>query len=120
MIGSKEGLANIIRALINPTLIEKDKDTNQWLINAIESKFYEAGKYYYFSKTYQKDLIDNDLIMKTMTHPDVVEEKTENGMIYYTINQAYVVNDPSGNLMPGFLWDKTPNPPEDVILGIRN
>ena len=26
LIGSKEGLANIIRALINPTLIEKDKD----------------------------------------------------------------------------------------------
>ena len=101
------------------TLVEWDNTNNKWLIDPIAAKFYEPNKYYYYSKHYQKDLIDTDIIMKTLEHPDVVLAETQEGKIYYLINEAYVVEDPSGNLAPGYVWDKDRTPPDDVILGIK-
>ena len=103
-----------------PRLVEKDNNNGKWLIDAVKEKFYEPNKYYYFSKKYWKDLIDAGLIMKTADDEDVVEDYIdEEGRIYYLLNIAYVIEDPSGNLLPGYVWDKNRLPPEEVILGKR-
>lgn len=103
-----------------PRLVEKDNDNGKWLIDAVKEKFYEPNKYYYFSKKRWKDLIDQGIIMKTVDDEDVVEEYIdEKGRIYYLLNIAYVMEDPSGNLSPGYVWDKNRLPPEEVVLGKR-
>jgi hypothetical protein len=40
--------------IYNPRVIEKDND-GKWDIDPIQEKFYEPNKYYYFSKTSEKD-----------------------------------------------------------------
>ena len=105
-----------------PRLVEKNKESGKWDITPIEQKFYEPNKYYYFSKTYWKDLIDTGLVMRPIDDADVVNKPPyvdDKGRIYYLLNIAYVVNDPSGNLLPGYVWDKNRLPPANVVLGKR-
>jgi hypothetical protein len=58
--------------------------------------------------------------MRTEDDEDVDEDYIdEKGRIYYLLNIAYVITDPSGNLLPGYVWDKKRLPPKDVVLGKR-
>ena len=40
-------------------------------------------------------------------------------LIYYTLQEAYVVKDTAGILEAGSVWDKEVAPPDTVTLGIR-
>ena len=81
--------------------------------------FYEPGKYYYKSSEFLTDILDNNIIMKTAAEPNGAIVNPENGRIYYTLQEAYVVEDTAGILEAGSVWDKEVAPPDTVTLGIR-
>lgn len=81
--------------------------------------FYEPGKYYYKNAEFQTDILDNDIIMKTVDQPNGAVVDPETGTIYYTLQEAYVVKDTAGILEAGSVWDKEVAPPDTVTLGIR-
>lgn len=81
--------------------------------------FYEPGKYYYKNSEFETDILDNDIIMKTVDQPNGAIVNPENGLIYYTLQEAYVVKDTAGVLEVGSVWDKDVAPPDTVTLGIR-
>lgn len=100
--------------LIPPKAENEDKDRN---INP--NYFYEPGKYYYKSSEFKTDILDNDIIMKTTDQPNGAIVNPKNGLIYYTLQEAYVVKDTAGVLEVGSVWDKNVAPPDTVTLGIR-
>lgn len=81
--------------------------------------FYEPGKYYYKSSEFLTDILDNGIIMKTADEPNGAIVDPETGLIYYTLQEAYVVEDTAGILEAGSVWDKEVAPPDTVTLGIR-
>lgn len=95
------------------------KQDGTWDVAPTQEKFYAPGKYYYYSKKYQRDVIDQNIMMRTITDSDVDSNYIVDGKIYYLLNHLYVISDESGNLLPGSVWDKKFNPPDSVILGQR-
>ena len=100
--------------LIPPKAENEDKNRK---INP--NYFYEPGKYYYKSSEFKTDILDNDIIMKTANQPNGAIVNPKNGLIYYTLQEAYVVKDTAGVLGVGSVWDKDVAPPDTVTLGIR-
>lgn len=90
--------------------------------------FYEPGKYYYYNATTKSDTLDNSETMKTY---ELDEEGNpildgtdlsadwlgENGEIYYIKQEAYIVNDPSGILSAGSIWNSGANFPTTLEFG---
>ena len=81
--------------------------------------FYEPGKYYYKNSEFKTDILDNDIIMKTADQPNGAIVDSTTGLIYYTLQKAYVIKDTAGVLEVGSVWDKNVAPPDTVTLGIR-
>lgn len=105
----------------NNILLELDpnRQDGTLLISPETDKFYEPSKYYYKSSEFLTDILDNDIIMKTADQPNGAIVNPENGLIYYTLQEAYVVKDTAGILEPGSVWDKEIAPPDTVTLGVR-
>ena len=57
--------------------------------------------------------------MKTVDQPNGAIVDSTTGLIYYTLQEAYVVKDTAGVLEVGSVWDKDVVPPDTVTLGIR-
>lgn len=104
----------------NNKLLELDSDRQDGTLSVTPEKvkFYEPGKYYYESLKFSTEILDNDIIMKTSD-----EAKTTNidgkELIYYTLQEAYVIQDTAGILKAGSVWNKNKKPPDTVILGKR-
>ena len=81
--------------------------------------FYEPGKYYYKNSEFKTDILDNDIIMKTVDQPNGAIVDSTTGLIYYTLQKAYVIKDTAGVLEVGSVWDRDVAPPDTVTLGIR-
>lgn len=105
----------------NNTLLELDpnRQDGTLLISPETDKFYEPSKYYYKSSEFLTDILDNGIIMKTVDEPNGAIVDPETGLIYYTLQEAYVVEDTAGILEAGSVWDKEVAPPDTVTLGIR-
>lgn len=105
----------------NNTLLELDpnRQDGTLLITPETDKFYEPSKYYYRSSEFLTDILDNGIIMKTVDEPNGAIVDPETGLIYYTLQEAYVVEDTAGILEAGSVWDKEVAPPDTVTLGIR-
>lgn len=105
----------------NNTLLKLDpnRQDGTLLISPETDKFYEPGKYYYKNSEFLTDILDNGIIMKTATEPNGAIVDPETGLIYYTLQEAYVVEDTAGILETGSVWDKEVVPPDTVTLGIR-
>ena len=105
----------------NNTLLELDpnRQDGTLLITPETDKFYEPSKYYYKSSEFLTDILDNGIIMKTADEPNGAIVDPETGLIYYTLQEAYVVEDTAGILEAGSVWDKEVAPPDTVTLGIR-
>lgn len=105
----------------NNTLLELDpnRQDGTLLITPETDKFYEPSKYYYRSSEFLTDILDNGIIMKTVDEPNGAIVDPETGLIYYTLQEAYVVEDTAGILEAGSVWDKEVVPPDTVTLGIR-
>lgn len=105
----------------NNILLELDpnRQDGTLLVTPETDKFYEPSKYYYKSSEFLTDILDNGIIMKTADQPNGAIVNPENGLIYYTLQEAYVVKDTAGILEPGSVWDKEIAPPDTVTLGIR-
>ena len=105
----------------NNTLLELDpnRQDGTLLITPETDKFYEPSKYYYKSSEFLTDILDNGIIMKTVAEPNGAIVDPETGLIYYTLQEAYVVEDTAGILEAGSVWDKEVAPPDTVTLGIR-
>lgn len=101
--------------LILPKAENENKENSE--INP--TYFYEPGKYYYRSSEFLTDILDNSIIMKTAAEPNGAIVDPETGRIYYTLQEAYVVEDTAGILEAGSVWDKEVAPPDTVTLGIR-
>lgn len=111
--------------LTRPLTATEISDLNFYVYEIFKTEnisFYIPGKYYYTKKyehngiEYTKDVIDYSKEMKTHTHPEVGEVGPEN-QVYFTMNWAYVIEDPQGVLAPGYIWNKDVPPPDDVVLG---
>lgn len=92
--------------------------------------FYEPTKYYYEKEvsttvdgmvvTEKVKILDNDTIMKTK---DTVLEDNEkilsnkDGLVYFLAQEAYIVNDPSGILSAGSIWNSGSKIPASLELG---
>ena len=105
----------------NNTLLELDPERQDGtlLVTPEEDKFYEPSKYYYRSSEFLTDVLDNDITMKTAEQPNGAIVDPETGLIYYTLQEAYVVEDTAGILKAGSVWDKNTAPPTTVTLGKR-
>ena len=105
----------------NNMLLELDpnRQDGTLLITPETDKFYEPSKYYYRSSEFLTDILDNGIIMKTAAEPNGAIVDPETGLIYYTLQEAYVVEDTAGILEVGSVWDKEVAPPDTVTLGIR-
>lgn len=105
----------------NNILLELDPDRQDGalLITPETYNFYEPDKYYYRSSEFLTDILDNSVIMKTVDQPNGAMVNPETGTIYYTLQEAYVVEDTAGVLKVGSVWDKEVAPPDTVTLGIR-
>ena len=105
----------------NNVLLELDpnRQDGTLLINPETDKFYEPSKYYYRSSEFLTDILDNGIIMKTADEPNGAIVDPETGLIYYTLQEAYVVEDTAGILEAGSVWDKEVAPPDTVTLGVR-
>lgn len=105
----------------NNTLLKLDpnRQDGTLLITPETDKFYEPSKYYYKSSEFLTDILDNGIIMKTADEPNGAIVDPETGLIYYTLQEAYVVEDTAGILEAGSVWDKEVAPPDTVTLGIR-
>lgn len=105
----------------NNALLELDpnRQDGTLLITPETDKFYEPSKYYYKSSEFLTDILDNGIIMKTIDEPNGAIVDPETGLIYYTLQEAYVVEDTAGILEAGSVWDKEVAPPDTVTLGIR-
>ena len=105
----------------NNMLLELDpnRQDGTLLITPETDKFYEPSKYYYRSSEFLTDILDNGIIMKTADEPNGAIVDPETGLIYYTLQEAYVVEDTAGILEVGSVWDKEVAPPDTVTLGIR-
>ena len=105
----------------NNVLLELDpnRQDGTLLISPETDKFYEPSKYYYRSSEFLTDILDNGIIMKTAAEPNGAIVDPETGLIYYTLQEAYVVEDTAGILEAGSVWDKEVAPPDTVTLGIR-
>ena len=105
----------------NNKLLELDPNSTDGtlLVTPEEDKFYEPSKYYYRSSEFLTDILDNGIIMKTAEQPNGAIVDPETGLIYYTLQEAYVVEDTAGILEAGSVWDKEVAPPDTVTLGIR-
>lgn len=105
----------------NNTLLKLDpnRQDGTLLITPETDKFYEPSKYYYRSSEFLTDILDNGIIMKTPAEPNGAIVDPETGLIYYTLQEAYVVEDTAGILEAGSVWDKEVAPPDTVTLGIR-
>lgn len=108
----------------NNVLLE-ELDNGLYKIEPEDIEFYYPGRYYYRSIKFNDDILDNSATMKLPTNEDVDKEylsppnDTANGLVYYIPNEVYVVEDTSGILNQGYLWDKNVNPPDTVTLGVR-
>lgn len=105
----------------NNTLLELDPERQDGtlLVTPEADKFYEPSKYYYRSSEFLTDILDNNIIMKTTDQPNGAIVDPETGLIYYTLQEAYVVEDTAGILKAGSVWDKNTAPPSTVTLGKR-
>lgn len=96
----------------------------------VDVTFYEPTKYYYekeVTKTIEGkpvveivQILDNDTTMKTKdTELDENEKILSNaeGLVYYLQQEAYVVNDPTGILSAGTIWNSGSVIPESLELG---
>ena len=113
----------------------RDEVSNLPLIDPEDVTFYEPGKYYYRSAFYDSDILDNSRIMKTPQDTEIVDgeevfvvdqdyiewiDRDEGrGLVYYTLQEAYVVDDSRGILVKGAVWDKNVVAPSTVTLGSR-
>lgn len=100
-------------------ILPKAENENKENRNLNPNYFYEPGKYYYKNSEFLTDILDNDIIMKTADQPNGAIVNPENGLIYYTLQEAYVVKDTAGILEAGSVWNKEVAPPDTVTLGIR-
>lgn len=105
--------------------LQKNKEYYFISPQEIKVAFYEPNKYYYYSKTLYNegkdpDKLDDSLVMRTATDPDVVVQKLEGkeDFVYYLKRKAYIVNDTSNHLKQGMVWNvNTDKIPEGVVLG---
>ena len=102
-----------------PLELDPNRQDGTLLISPETDKFYEPSKYYYRSSEFLTDILDNGIIMKTADEPNGAIVDPETGLIYYTLQEAYVVKDTAGILEAGSVWDKEVAPPDTVTLGIR-
>lgn len=114
--------------------VKKNK-LGQFRVEPEDVIFYEPGKYYYRSARFQEDILDQSYEKKLPKDAEVDKDyldppnDIENGLVYYIPHKVYVIEDKSGVLKKGTVWDKNVNPPtkknEDgteeqlVILGKR-
>ena len=99
--------------------LDPNRQDGTLLITPETDKFYEPSKYYYRSSEFLTDVLDNDITMKTAEQPNGAIVDPETGLIYYTLQEAYVVEDTAGILKAGSVWDKNTAPPTTVTLGKR-
>lgn len=102
-----------------PLELDPNRQDGTLLISPETDKFYEPSKYYYRSSEFLTDILDNGIIMRTADEPNGAIVDPETGLIYYTLQEAYVVEDTAGVLEAGSVWDKEVAPPDTVTLGIR-
>lgn len=118
----KQGINDYILATTEEKVESINGQTLEYYVlngtEPIDITFYESGKYYYYNNTLHREVLDNNNIMKIFPDKDLIEDELgPNGEIYFLKLNAYVINDPTGILSIGSIWNAGPNIPETLELG---
>ena len=100
----------------NEKLIGKTA-SGDWDIQPETAKFYETGKYYYFSKTYQKDVLDYSDEMKTWEHEDIGEYDDNKNVYEINVTEAsetesFIINAIAYTIVAGIFLSPA------IIIGV--